>query len=810
MSWHAFTHHTLKTLLRVVQVLVFVVVPGILIWLQTAGLPRAFYAPLVEAADREGLRLEFSRMRLSLLEGLVIDGVHLRAKHLPANNEVAVDRAAVSLDWSRLAEGRVELAALDLRGAQLFLPVETKEGITRTVRLTKARARLMLSDGVVSIPLARFNLQGIDIVATGRVALGAPQAAPGSAPAQTSPTLVPPEVGHALEILESLDFGSNPPLLEVEFSARSGDARDLELSRVSLSADRARYGEITLRDIRLEGSYSKQVVDVRMLEAKGEKGGRLAVAGRWNIATGEAHAEAQSSLDPVAWLKELKPEGPWDSLSFSSQPLVELNLEVDPKDAKRVRAVGSVETGPFSFKGLESGGISGGFSWRGGDLFADEVVLRLPTGDIRGALMIQPDEVRLRVDCKADPLPLAALLDDKAREGIRKMEVSFVDPPHIRIDAAGKKLDPAALHARGTLELGRTAIHGSPMDGATADVSFENLALTLSNIAARRPEGKASGAFTYDFAKNQVRLDNVRSTMTVTNVLQWADPNVAAEAKPYRFKSPPDVTVNGVIGLKDITATKLNAEFTAPGGLDYDLLERTLNFGAAKGTLKFAGRQIFVDVPSASLFGGKVKMDATINIGQPGAKQKMEVWLDKVNFETLTRLYFDYKDSQGAISGRYDFTFVGGQPKLMSGKGDLLVENGNVFAIPVLGPLSFLMDAVVQGAGYQTARRATCDFTVADGEIRTENLDILGQGFSMIGRGTLFYIEDRMDFTVRVNAQGLPGIVFYPVSKFFEYVSDGKMTEPVWRPRILPKGSQKPAPEPTPKPSGAEARNGRA
>ncbi len=806
MFWRVLTHHTLKTLLRVVQVLVFAVVPGILLWLQIVGLPRAFFPPLIEAAAREGLSLHFSRMRLSLLEGLVLDDVRLRAEHLPANNEVAVDRAAASLNWRRALRGKVELNALDLRGAQLFLPVETDAGIVRTLRLTKARARLMLADGVVSVPLAQFNLQGIDIVASGQVLLGEQPAA------NPSESLVPPEVGRALEILEALDFGPNAPVLEIEFAARSGNASELRLPRIVLQADQASYGAVTLRDIHLDASYTDQVLAVRRLGARDGKNGTLNASGQWNLHDGNARADIDSSLTPIPWLMQFHPGGPWPEIVLTSPPDIRTTLEIVPGAKHRVRLAGSLELGPFGFRGVTFGGISSGFAWRDGDLYASDTVLVLPEGKVRADLMIQPDDVRIRIDCQADPLPLAVFLDEKAREGIRKMELKFVDPPDIRFEASGKKLDPAALTGRGNLKLGRTVIHNSPMDNATADLSYEGLALTLSNIKVKRPEGTGSGAFTYDFGRQQVRLDGIRSTMNPVSVLLWADPNVAKETEPYRFKGPPEATVNGVIGLKDPALTRLTADFSVPQGLDYDLLDRTLNFGAATGTLKFTGRQIDLKVPSARLFGGTVMLDATINTGQPDARQKMAVDLRAVNWETLTRLYFDYKGSQGVVSGRYDFSFVGGQPRLMRGKGNLLVEDGNVFAIPVLGPLSLLLGSIIPGTGYQTSRRATCDFRVADGEIRTDNLDILGTGFSLIGEGSLFFVDDRMDFNVRVNAKGVPGLILYPVSKLFEYVSDGKMSEPKWRPKILPKGGGgKPPAEPKPRePNGGAGRNGRA
>ena len=57
----------------------------------------------------------------------------------------------------------------------------------------------------------------------------------------------------------------------------------------------------------------------------------------------------------------------------------------------------------------------------------------------------------------------------------------------------------------------------------------------------------------------------------------------------------------------------------------------------------------------------------------------------------------------------------------------------------------------------------------------------------MIGHGKLFFVDDRMDFDMRINAQGLPGVLLFPVSKLLEYTSDGKLSKPTWRPKVVPR-----------------------
>jgi hypothetical protein len=74
----------------------------------------------------------------------------------------------------------------------------------------------------------------------------------------------------------------------------------------------------------------------------------------------------------------------------------------------------------------------------------------------------------------------------------------------------------------------------------------------------------------------------------------------------------------------------------------------------------------------------------------------------------------------------------------------------------------------------------------------------------MIGNGRIHYLEDKMEMNIRLNAQGLPGVVLFPVSKIFEYESVGSAKHPKWRPKLLPKigGAQaSPASQSSPTPT---------
>jgi hypothetical protein len=114
------------------------------------------------------------------------------------------------------------------------------------------------------------------------------------------------------------------------------------------------------------------------------------------------------------------------------------------------------------------------------------------------------------------------------------------------------------------------------------------------------------------------------------------------------------------------------------------------------------------------------------------------------------------------------------------------VVDGDVFSIPLFGPFSGILNTIVPGMGYNMAREASAAFDVRDGVIETNHFEVKGMGFEMLGRGKIFFLDDRINFNIRINAKGLPGVVLFPVSKLLEYESNGPLSKPSWRPARLP------------------------
>jgi hypothetical protein len=176
---------------------------------------------------------------------------------------------------------------------------------------------------------------------------------------------------------------------------------------------------------------------------------------------------------------------------------------------------------------------------------------------------------------------------------------------------------------------------------------------------------------------------------------------------------------------------------------------------------------------------------ADIKLGQDAPGYTADVEVHQMDFASITRLYFNYASSHGLLDGTFDFGGKNDDPWTLYGKGRIEVTNGNVFAIPLLGPFSGILNSIVPGMGYNVAHDGACGFAVRDGVITTHDFLVKGVGFNMIGEGRLFFLDDRLNFNIRLNAQGLPGVLLFPVSKLLEYAGTGTIESPNWKPVLL-------------------------
>ena len=361
------------------------------------------------------------------------------------------------------------------------------------------------------------------------------------------------------------------------------------------------------------------------------------------------------------------------------------------------------------------------------------------------------------------------------------------DWPHasnVQLSIRGPSAAAATWKGDGTLQLQRGRFRTIGFNSASASVDFRDGAVTYENFRSGRDEGVATGTFVYDFAHHETRLSNVVSGLRPTEAIYWIDPKLLKVVTPYKFqKSSYDYYQRCLsVSRRQKYAPRNQCRVIGWDGL---------YFSWENSAVRPHQREVAPDRLSAAIselngaiFSGTVRGSADLSLAKNDQRYRAAMTVDHVDFPKLTDLYFKYKTAVGLMNGRYEWTGIGSDARTMNGKGEVEVRNGDVFAIPLFGPLSDILNKIMPGIGYRVARKGKCRFTIKDGVIRTSDFHVDGGTFGMVGEGNAHFLDDKIDFDVRIDASGA-GAVLTPLYKFFEYKAEGSLKKPDWHPKIF-------------------------
>lgn len=767
--------------IRAFLFVLFVCLPAAIIYLREVGIGYEWKERVAAALGGNGLRTEIGKLTVDPFKGLIAENVVVRDTSAQDRDVARIEHLVVSVNFADLLAGRVTIDQVQLDETDVSIPFG-KEPDSPRLEVDGVSAELSLLGDQLRIGSLEGRVQGVRVVLSG--SLRNPRAFHFDQKATPQSSDRRNEiVSQVVETLSTLKFPGMQPELRVKIKGDLADLSTLQLAPILLRSGPIMAPNWKAEGLEAEADYENRALSIKRFKLRG-RDGALNLTAQWQNSVLNFEASSTLMLEPFARL--FPKDSPLKDFKFASAPQLEASGQVvHASSPVQYNLTGSAQIGRFSFRGMDFDAFSTDFASSNGKIFLRDTKLRAAGGEIGASVLFAPEDFRVRLSNTIAPTAFAPLMGKKEREAMKL--INFRDAPYLQLDLRGPKPEFAALTGTGFLRLGRTSMRGSTLDWGQSKIEIADSAITYRDFSLGRGKATGKGTFVYDFGGQQVRLQDVESTMPPVDVMMWIDPKIADVIKPYRFRQPPKVQADGMIHLKDPQKNDLHLAIQSDSGLDYDLLERTLKFGRTLANVDITGTKVIADIKSAELMEGNVGVNAVVSIDPADPTFGAQIDIRRVDFAQLTKLYFNYDDSMGVGSGDFKFTARMGQEQQMRGEGSLRVEEGHVFAIPVLGPLSDIINKIIPGAGFQTARLATADFTVGEERISTKNLKVEGAGFSLFGYGDIYFVKDRMNMSVRINARGIPGLVLFPVSKLFEYVSTGSVSKPEWRPKIIPR-----------------------
>ncbi len=748
------------------------------------GFSRHWRVRVSQEFRRRGLDLYVHRLTLDPIQGFVAREVEIFDATDPDKVLATIDRVALDINLTNLLHSRPFLDAVDMRNANLSLPVNADDPHSERVTISHLNARIILPPHEWYVSEAEATMYGVQVSARGR--LQNPEAfQPGGETGAAHNGMGRPQMAlDFLKALQQLHYTGAPPRVEINFGGDLADDRTL-YADATVWGEKIWRGPAELTEVYAALALREKVIDLKQCNVS-DAHGEMDLSGSWNMDNGKAAIELRSTLDPWGVGRLLKISNPIEDWRFATPPEIELSGTGILGDTPAGLVTGRVSLGKFAVKETAFTGAGADFSWDGMRWYVRNGWIGNRTGMAAVRALSLPGHFRAQVDSGINPNSLRGLLTGGAADALHDWD--FQETPKVDLSVTGTSASPGAWETRGRVVLGRTRMRGVPLNSANANVDVKGLLFTYRDFNIQRDEGAATGTFSYDFDKHEAWLTNIHTRLNTTEAAVWINPDLPGQLAPYRFRAAPNVTLNGFVQCANDKGTHLDVHVDAPGGMDYTFCRRDLSFPRITGDVLFREHEIILKDVNATLCGGAVHGDADIRLGQESPGYTADAEVRQMDFASLTKLYFNYADSHGLLDGTFNFGGKNDDPWTLYGKGQVAVTEGNVFAIPVLGPFSSILNSIVPGMGYNVAHNGTCTFAVKDGVLSTRDFVVKGLGFSMIGDGRLFFLDDRLNFNIRLNAQGLPGVLLFPVSKLLEYVGTGTLESPNWKPAIAGTG----------------------
>ena len=747
-------------------------------YLARRGFGREWRYRVVEELHKRGVEAQIGRLTLDPFRGLIAKNVRIFDYRNRENILALISEVSLDINYAALIHHEPFLNALDVRDAQITLPINTTEGKASRAQVTNLRAHIYFPPEQIYVGQAEGTFCGIRVSARGQLIKRADY--------QPSASITPEEWQKRLSLaqrvvteLQKFNFPAGPPTLQLKFS---GDVAELENARVeaTLRGERLQRGSYEIDNLSAAAEWNNQRLDIAHCEWSDGKGA-FAGRGDWNRESNVAKFQIHSTLNLKGFLDAFGLGEPMADVESNSPPLLEITGSINLGGEQfQPDIIGHVAFEQFTYKKVPFSELSADFSWDGQRTFVRELRVRHQTGQLRADLFDAPNDFRLNLESTISPEAVRPLVPPQANEFLREWQ--WQRSPTIRMAIRGTDHDPGSWQGDGTVALGRTRFRGTWMNGASARIHFAGGAVTCEDIQVTRNEGTGSGSFTYDFKKHEVRISNVRSSLYPAEAIFWIDPKTSKTIAPYKFRRPPNVVANGVYQFRGGKNTRLEIKVDGPSGMEYVFLGKTLPFDRVSARLLFTNDRLQISDVRAGLLAGTLRGDADISLARNDPRYRATLSVSEINFPRLTDLYFNYKTAQGLLRGTYEFNGLGNDWQTMRGKGKVEVSNGDVFAIPIFGPLSGILNHIVPGSGYSIAHKADAEFTVGNGIIHTEDFEAGGSLFSMLGNGDIHFLDDKLDFNLRLDMKG-PGIVLMPMYKLFEYVGEGSLKKPDWHPK---------------------------
>ena len=769
----------------------------IAVYAYNEGFTKKWRKLIMEEFEKRGIDAEIEKLTIDPFQGLVARNVKIYANEKNKPLLASIDNITLDVDPIKLLRKKQSLNSVEFRNADISIPINPKEPESKKLEIKNLRAKIIIPPDIIEIKNFEGHVNGIRINVMGSL-LRSQQRHNNI----INPSLPGEEItfikegreliDRALDEINQLDYKkNNPPHIQIKF-ASDLDNPSTTSAIVIINAKDVKRAGYKYKSIYANAEYINSNFNLKELRIDDSKGTLFGDA-NWPINSKKIPFNIKSTIDFQSLLSSFGNSSSLDDITFINSPQIEAKgelhlgnagLRTDRDTKLQVELIGTVKCGSFISKEILFEEAYADFSYKKNKWYVRNLTLEHASGTANGnVLWDTPSDIQFDTEIKMDPTVFVPFFKQPPKF---LTHLKFEENPaiHLSLKGKGSTTNPINWDAKGYFALGPCHYQKTPLTAATGKIQIDKKEIIIEEFRLDREEGYINGEKAIIGTTNGfVNLKNISGKIFPPKLAAYFSPNIASFLDLYNFVDPPKLEINGIIDTKTNDQSNLKINFDSKGQAYTNLFKKKIPLDQPKGSILLKGKEIILNIETKILEGqishkGLWKMEKDPNL------YSGEIIASNIDFSSLVKLFELPTKTKGILSSTLQFKIPLKEPIKWSGSGSASLIKGNIFSIPILGPLSPMISGVLDQplAGYSVAQSATLNFLSDQGVIKILNFQALTPGFILNGEGTIDGVNDNLELEAEMNARGPLRLVGWPISKLLRYKGEGTLKEPKWKP----------------------------
>ncbi|MDZ4787910.1 MAG: AsmA-like C-terminal region-containing protein [Blastochloris sp.] len=767
------------SLFRVFLTLVIVIIvalAALLFYFRYIGLPETLGVQLSHELTARGIVASYDRIYLTPLGGVGAKNLTVEQSIGGITKTLNIEDLRFGLNWISWWRGESFLESAQINNANLMIPLDGETA----VRLRNVTARIDLKPQNVVVQNLEADLLNIHFRMRGTVDIKNYQPKDGASPIDMSRYA---ELWKKIETASGEVDGARMIRMDADFDLVLAKPETSHI-RLRLSGERQTWRGVVLEAFYFDGEYLDQRVAING-EVNFLRGG-FQLEANWRTDQKKAVVTFYSDVD-LSLLSSALPEQAqaWIAdVRFRSLPVNEGTVELDWEHGLKYVLQSRSIWKNFSIQGTYFDSLYCPISYDGKRMMVTEMVVINPSGRSTFSAFYDGEKsLKAKLRSTIDPSSVKKLFGEKAQPFFNSLK--FNDAPLIDCTVIGEGFKMDTMEIQGTVSATDFSYKNVPLQEMRTSFNFKAGELHLPDLYIKRTEGEGRGEIWHNMVTKQVRMKGVKGKLMIGEVATIIGDKMSEYAKPYGFYQATEFEVDGQVDLDKQIKTDLKARVKSDKGLDYVFLGKKLSLKKLDADISIKGIELkFKPRKPIEIFNGELEGNITVQLTSDPSYQAILKLRDQ-EFGPLVKTFFNNDEISGKISGTVDVNGRFSDLASMQGWGDFVVVKGFLYNIPMFGGFSAMLNSIVPNLGYSEASQARTSFTVRDGLITIQKVDVYSTAFALIGNGSYDMIKDDVNMNMRVNLRGVLGIPMFFVSKLFEYEGKGTLSNTIWGPKVF-------------------------